>query len=44
MPNWVKNNVRFGTDKVLKECLDKDGNFDFNKVIPMPEVLKDKNA
>ena len=44
MPNWVKNNVRFGTDKVLKECLDEKGHFDFNKVIPMPEVLKDENG
>lgn len=48
MPNWVRNNVKFGTDKVIKECIVKDENgvekFDFNKVIPMPKVLEEENG
>lgn len=43
MPNWTTNYVEFkGNDesieKVFNEILD-DGNFDFNKLIPMPESL-----
>lgn len=44
MPNWVRNKVTFGTDKVIKDCVVKiDGHkqFDFNKIIPMPHVLDD---
>lgn len=44
MPNWVKNIVRFDTDKVIKECVRKENGrqlFDFNKIIPMPKVLED---
>ena len=46
MPNWVLNNVKFGTDKVLKECMTtKNGHidFDFEKILPMPDVLKDED-
>lgn len=39
MPNWVRNHVEFGTDKVLKDCIDEKGEFDFNKILPMPKVL-----
>lgn len=41
MPNWVRNHVEFETDKVLKDCIDEKGNFDFNKILPMPKVLED---
>lgn len=44
MPNWVLNNVKFGTDKVLKECLTTENGhteFDFEKVVPMPDILRD---
>lgn len=49
MPNWVHNNVSFGTPKILKECLtkyedDKGKYFDFNKVVPMPKELSDYDA
>lgn len=45
MPNWVETVVEFcGEDedieKVLKEISSEDRNFDFNKLIPMPESLK----
>lgn len=46
MPNWVKNNVTFGTPKILKECVtERDGNveFDFEKVIPTPDEFKEGN-
>ena len=46
MPNWVLNNVKFGTDKVLKECMTtKNGHadFDFEKILPMQDVLKDED-
>ena len=41
MPNWVRNHVEFGTDKVLKDCIDEKGEFDFNKILPMPKVLEE---
>lgn len=48
MPNWVRNNVKFGTDKVIKECVIKNENgveeFDFDKIIPMPKVLEEENG
>ena len=40
MPNWVKNKVKFGTDKVLMDCIIQENGrdvFDFNKIIPMPK-------
>lgn len=46
MPNWVLNHVKFGTDKVLKDCIKEESGrtfFDFNKIIPMPSVLDDEN-
>ena len=39
MPNWVRNLVEFKTDKVLKDCINDNGEFDFNKILPMPKVL-----
>lgn len=42
MPNWVRNVVTFGDERVLKDCIveKKVGKtFDFEKVIPMPEEL-----
>ena len=44
MPNWTTNSVEFkGTkddiEKVFNAILDDEGNFDFNKLIPMPESL-----
>lgn len=44
MPNWAYNNV-FADDPVARNiiktyCLDSYGNFTFNKLIPMPEVLR----
>ena len=48
MPNWVRNHIEFGTDKVLKECITKTerdmDEFDFNKVIPMPKELEEENG
>ena len=45
MPNWVYNKVYFSGDKdkikKLKEFVKTEENeFDFNKIIPMPESLK----
>lgn len=45
MPNWVLNKVAVnGDDKrvsaFLAAVLDDAGNFDFNKIIPMPESLE----
>ena len=45
MPNWVKNEVRFTfdmshqKDKFMKLVTSDDNPFDFNKIIPMPEVF-----
>lgn len=48
MPNWVRNHVKFGTDKVIKDCITKHetGNeeFDFDKIIHMPEILNEENG
>lgn len=47
MPNWVRNHVKFGTDKVIKDCItNKRGvsEFDFDKVIPMPDVLNEDDG
>lgn len=42
MPNWVKNNVEFGSEEVIKKCMDdKNRDMDFNKIIPMPKILED---
>ena len=49
MPNWVKNKIIIGNSKYGKELIDKyvvyndetgEVEFDFNKVIKMPEELK----
>lgn len=44
MPNYVKNNITvIGTNEKIYECLDfcksDDSEFDFNKIVPMPEEL-----
>lgn len=42
MPNHIKNILKFSKKKypnLFEELLDKDGNFDFNKIMPMPERL-----
>ena len=44
MPNWVATEVTFkGNDEDIKKMLEKvsseDSQFDFNKLIPMPESL-----
>lgn len=42
MPNHIKNILKFNRKKypnIFEELLDKDGDFDFNKLIPMPERL-----
>lgn len=39
MPNWTENNVTAKTE-VLSKYLNEKGEFDFNKVIPMPKSLK----
>lgn len=47
MPNWVRNEVKFGTYKVLKDCITEENgtkHFDFNKIIPMPKELADEDA
>lgn len=47
MPNWVRNIVSFGDEKVIKELVNKNEHeiieFDFNKVIPMPEELDEES-
>ena len=42
MPNWVTNIIKVekNIDEFKKRFIDKDGNFDFNKVIPMPKDLE----
>lgn len=42
MPNWVKNNVEFGSEEVIKKCMDdRNVDIDFDKIIPMPKILED---
>ena len=38
MPNWVRNIVKVSNDRAIGDCL-VDGEFDFNKVIKMPENI-----
>lgn len=39
MPNWTENNVTAKTE-VLSKYLNEKGEFDFNKLVPMPEALE----
>ncbi len=40
MPNWTSNNLRAeGIEKM--PLFDDKGNFDFNRIIPMPESIRD---
>lgn len=44
MPNWVYNtlipNDENGRKFILDNCLDDQGKFTFNKLVPMPEILE----
>ena len=49
MPNWCSNRVQvFGDDKEIKAWKDlvesKESKFDFNKILPMPEELRDTKS
>lgn len=44
MPNWVKTKIWFegeseSTEKFINDCLNDEGNFDFEKIIPMPDYI-----
>ena len=40
MPNWCQNEVQGFTKEMYKKYADKNGNFDFNKLCPMPKELE----
>ncbi len=40
MPNWCQNEVQGFTKEMFKKYVDKNGNFDFNKLCPMPKELE----
>lgn len=44
MPNWVKNRITYGNDAcrqwIETNMINEQGEFDFEKVLPMPEILK----
>lgn len=47
MPNWVINKVQFDDKRVIKDCVQKDTKgeyFNFNRVVKMPEEIKDTQA
>lgn len=44
MPNWVQNRLTiYGQETKIEKCLlfckSEDSDFDFNKIVPMPETL-----
>ena len=44
MPNWVQNRLTiYGQETEIEKCLlfckSEDSDFDFNKIVPMPETL-----
>lgn len=39
MPNWTYNEIKTNNPEVIPTFMDDGGNFDFNKLIPMPESL-----
>lgn len=44
MPNWVQNRLTiYGQETEVEKCLlfckSEDSDFDFNKIVPMPETL-----
>lgn len=43
MPNWVMNKIKVGNIKAIKECVTKNESgveeYDFNKIIPMPDNI-----
>lgn len=45
MPNWVTNELKVRVKdetqrQIVKSWINEDGEFDFNKIIPMPETLE----
>jgi hypothetical protein len=51
MPNWITNRLTINTDgddsmieKILSEVRSEDSIFDFNKIVPMPEELRNTTA
>lgn len=45
MPNWTSNSIKFTTleelNTVVNECRSDYSDFDFNKLIPEPELIED---
>ena len=39
MPNWTYNIIKTNNPTIIPSLMDDAGNFDFNKLIPMPESL-----
>lgn len=44
MPNWVQNRLTiYGQETEVEKCLlfckSEDSDFDFNKIVPMPQTL-----
>ena len=39
MPNWTYNTLKTNNPNIFPSLMDEGGNFDFNKLIPMPESL-----
>lgn len=48
MPNWTYNRIYYKTKEdlntILTKFCDEDQNFDFNKIIPMPDFVKNSEA
>lgn len=43
MPNWVRNKLTIDSqdfEKIIKSVIDKNNEFDFEKIIPMPKSIK----
>lgn len=40
MDNWTYNTITGFSKELAEKYIDKIGNFDFNKLIPIPESLK----
>ena len=47
MPNWTHNVMKFHTkadfNRIVKDCI-KGKDFDFNTLIPMPDIIKDTES
>jgi hypothetical protein len=51
MPNWITNRITINTDgddsmieKILSQVKSEQSEFDFNKIVPMPEELRNTTA